>query len=116
MSNEPLKNLISGGGFDRFQPGLESRFAAYRLQYALTYRKPSDNSAMRLNFETMNLSGRVTVWESGHCDMEVIDVESGDSVFYEHHQFSNEIEFHRTFPKLVVYMRDAFGSWSSTQE
>ena len=116
MNNEPLKNLISGRGFDRFQSGLKSRFSAYRMQYSLTYCKPSDNSAMRLDFETMKLLGRVTVWESGHCDMEVIDVESGDFVFYEHHKFSDEIEFHRTFPKLVVYMRDAFGNWSSAQE
>ena len=116
MSNEPLKNLISGRGFDRFQPGLESRFAAYRLQYVLTYCEPSDNSAMRLDFETTKLLGRVTVWESGECDMEAIDIESGDYVFREHHQCSNEMEFHRTFPKLVVYVRDAFGSWSSAKD
>jgi hypothetical protein len=116
MSNEPLKNLISGRGFDRFQPALESRFAAYRLQYALTYFTPSDNSAMCLDFETTKLLGRVTVWESGLCEMELIDSESGNYVFHENHQFSNEIEFHRTFPKLVVYMRDAFGSWPSAQE
>ena len=60
MSSEPLKNLISGRNFDRFQPGLKSRFAAYRLQYTLTYCEPSDNSAMRLDFETMQLIGRVT--------------------------------------------------------
>jgi hypothetical protein len=71
---------------------------------------------MRLEIETMKLLGRVTVWESGHCDLEVIDVESGGYIFYEHHQFSNEIEFHRTFPKLVVYMQDAFGSWPSAQK
>jgi hypothetical protein len=116
MSNEPLRNLISGHGFDRFQSGLASRFAAYRLKYLLTYCEPSDNSGMRLDFETRRLLGRITVWESGQCDMEVVNIESGDCVFYEHHQFSTEIEFHRTFPKLVIYMRDAYGSWSSAQE
>ena len=48
--------------------------------------------------------------------MEVIDIDSGEYVLSEHHQFSNELEFHKTFPKLVVYMRDAFGSWSSAKE
>jgi hypothetical protein len=114
MSNEPLKKLISGRGFDRSQPGLESRFAAYRLQYVLTYCEPSDNSAMCLDFETKKLMGRVTVWESGDCEMEAIDIESGKHAFYEHHQCNNEMEFHRTLAKLVVYMRDAFGSWPST--
>jgi hypothetical protein len=71
---------------------------------------------MRIDFETMRLLGRVTVWESGHCEMEVIEIGSGEYIFHEHHQFSNELEFHRTFPKIVVYMRDVFGSWSSAQE
>jgi hypothetical protein len=116
MSSKPLKNLISGGGFNRFQPGLESRFGAYRLRYVLTYCEPTDNSAMRLDFETMKLLGRVTVWESGECDMEIVNIDSGEYVFREHHQFNNEMEFHRTFPRFVIYMRDAFGSWSSAKE
>lgn len=48
--------------------------------------------------------------------MEVIDIDSSEYVFREHHQFNNEMEFHRIFPKLVVYMRDAFGRWSSAKE
>ncbi|MHC5728836.1 MAG: immunity protein TriTu family protein [Nostoc sp.] len=116
MSSKPLTNLISGRNFDRFQPGLESRFAAYRLEYVLIYCEISDNPAMRLDFETSKLLGRVTVWESGDCDMEVIDIASGEYVFLEHHQFSNELEFHKTYPKLVVFMRDAFGNWSSAKD
>lgn len=116
MSNEPLKNLISGRNFDRFQPSLELRFTAYQLQYVLTYCEPSDNSAMRLDFETKKLIGRVTVWESGHCEMEVINIKSGKQAFYEHHQCNNEIEFHKTLARLVVYMRDASGNWSSAQQ
>jgi hypothetical protein len=108
MSDEPLKSLISGRNFDRFQPALESHFAAWR--YTLTYCEPSDDSAMRLDFETIKFLGRVTVWESGHCEMEVIDIDSGDYVLCEHHQFSNEIEFYRVFPRIVVSIRDTFGT------
>ena len=107
MPSKPLKNLISEHKFDRYQSGLESRFAAYGLWYALTYCELSDNPAMRLDFETSRLLGRVTVWESGHCDMEVIDIISSEYTFREHHQFSNELEFQKTYPKLVIFMRDA---------
>lgn len=113
MSSKPLANLISGRNFDQFQPGLESRFAAYQLQYALTYCETTNNPAMCLDFENSKYLGRVTVWESGHCDMEVIDIGSGKNVFLEHHQFSDELEFHKTYSKLVVFMRDAFEQQSS---
>lgn len=43
MSINPLTQLILERGFDRFQSGLRSRFAAYRLKYTLTYCEPSDN-------------------------------------------------------------------------
>jgi hypothetical protein len=113
--NKPLAKLISGRNFERFQDSLKSRFAAYHLKYELTYCEPSDNSAMRLDFESLRLLGRVTIWESGHCEMEVIDIISSENVFYEHHQFTSEREFHKTFPKLVIFMRDAFGEWSSAK-
>ncbi|MEH2377588.1 MAG: hypothetical protein V7K27_01600 [Nostoc sp.] len=106
MSLNPLTKLISERGFDRFQSGLRSRFAAYRLEYTLTYCEPSDNSAMRLDFDSSLHLGRVTVWESGACEMDILEISTGNNVFYESHQFNNENEFHRTYPRLVIVMRD----------
>ncbi|MEH2262425.1 immunity protein TriTu family protein [Nostoc sp.] len=106
MSLDPLTQLISERGFDRFQPGLRSRFAAYRLGYTLTYCEPTDNSAMRLDFESSLHLGRVTVWESGACEMDILEISTGNNVFYESHQFKNEKEFHHTLPRLVIFMRD----------
>src|SRR4051794_39488249 len=63
MSMKPLTELISGLGFDKYQPGLTSRFAAYRFAYKLTYCEPTDNTAMRLDFESPLHLGRVTAWE-----------------------------------------------------
>ena len=108
-SMEPLTDLITGRGFDRYQDGLRSRFAAYRLDYELTYCTPTDNPAMRLDFQSPLHVGRVTVWESGACDMEVLDVATGDMVFYEHHELAAEKEFHEVYPRLVIFMREATG-------
>ncbi|MBD2603586.1 hypothetical protein H6G81_03340 [Scytonema hofmannii FACHB-248] len=106
MSLNPLTQLILERGFDRFQSGLRSRFAAYRLEYTLTYCEPSDNSAMRLDFESSLHLGRVTVWESGACEMDILEISTGNNVFYESHQFNNKKEFYQTYPRLVIFMRD----------
>jgi hypothetical protein len=39
--------------------------------------------------------------------LEVLDIASAETVFSEHHEFSTEEEFHVTYPKLVIFMRDA---------
>jgi hypothetical protein len=109
MNTKPLAELIYGRGFDQFQQGLAARFRAYRLDYKLAYCKPTDNTAMCLDFESPIHLGRITAWESGECDIEVLEAASGETVLFEHHQASNEGEFHELLAKLVVFMRDAMG-------
>lgn len=106
---QPLSALIRQRGFDRYQVGLRARFAAYRLRYQLTYCEPADDAAMRLEFESALHLGRVTAWESGNCDLEVIEIESGETVLWEHHQFTSEPEFFDTYPRVVLFMRNALG-------
>lgn len=109
MSAKPLAELISGRGFDRFQPRLGSRFKAYGFAYELTYCEPTEDAAMRLDFETPLHLGRVTAWESGACDLEAVEISTGRTVFREHHQLRSESEFHNVLPRLVLFMRDATG-------
>jgi len=109
MSMKPLGELISGRGFDEFQPGLTARFKAYGFAYQLTYCEPSDDTAMRLDFDSPLHLGRVTAWESGACDLEVVEISTGRIVFSEHHQLNSDREFHSILPKLVLFMRDATG-------
>jgi len=109
MDTKPLTALVSGRRFDKYQPGLTARFKRFRLGYELTYCEPTDNPAMRLDFESPVQLGRVTVWESGACELEVLDILSGRAVLQEHHQLSSEEVFHKILPKLVLFMRDAVG-------
>ncbi len=110
MSNRPLEELIENRAFDRYQPGLKSRFAAYRLRYELVYCEPTNKSAMYLSFESENQLGRVTVWVSGECEMEVLEKASGHQVYSETMQFNSEEEFFEEYPKLVLFMRDSINS------
>lgn len=106
MQNYPLSNLIRNHSFDRFQGGLESRFAAYKFKYRLTYCEPSDNCAMYLDFDYENLIGRMTVWESGACYLEVLESETGKSVLDKHYQLNDEREFHQLLADFFLYFRD----------
>jgi hypothetical protein len=108
MERQPLAALISGRGFDKYRPGLAARFKAFGLGYELTYCEPTDNPAMRLDFESPIHLGRITAWESGECNLEVLEISTGKTVLQDH-QLSNEGEFHSILPKLVLFMRDAVG-------
>ena len=110
MNSKPLKDLIENKGFDQYQSGLESRFKAYQLKYRLVYCEPTDKSAMYLDFESETQLGRITVWVSGDCNMEVIDKSSGDQVFGETCHFRSEEEFFEGYPKLVIFMRESINA------
>jgi len=110
MISSPLKELIENRGFDQYQSGLEARFKAYRLEYKLVYCEPTNKSAMYLDFESEKQLGRVTVWVSGECDMEVLDKKNGDQVFIENHLYKSEEEFFEGYPKLVVFMRESLNA------
>jgi hypothetical protein len=107
MNSMPLQNLIENKGFDQYQEGLKSRFKAYQLEYKLVYCEPTNKTAMYMDFENEKQLGRITVWVSGECDMEVLDKATGERVFGEVHQYNSEEEFFEGYPRLVVYMHEA---------
>ena len=106
MQSDPLTDLIRNRSFDRFQDGLKARFAAYQFIYELTYGEHTDNSAMYLDFEDKNLMGRMTVWESGFCDLEVIEIETAKQIFWRHYQLHDERAFHQLLADFFLFLRD----------
>ena len=109
MNEQPFSKLITGRDFDQYQPSLQSRFLAYNFKYNLTYCQPTDNPALRIDLESQLHLGRITLWESGACEMEVLDIETGQTVFSESHMFCEEKEFFEYYSRLVLYMRDGTG-------
>lgn len=103
--DQTFSDLISGRGFDRFQSGLVARFEAAGINYSVTYGQPTSKSAMWLDFETEDAIGRVTLWESGECDMEVLDATTGGDLLREHYEFMTTREFFDTYPKVPLLLR-----------
>jgi hypothetical protein len=62
-----------------------------------------------MDFESSLHLGRITAWESGECELEVLEISSGKVAFLEHHQLTSESEFHAVLPRLVLFMREAVG-------
>jgi hypothetical protein len=61
----------------------------------LEHRRPitgTPNNGTYVDVDTPRHVARVTVWESGFCDLEALDVDTGNSVFWEHHEFSQTAE------------------------
>ena len=101
--------LISGRAFDRYQDGLRARFKAHKIGYSVTYGEPTSKPAMWLDFDTPEAIGRATVWESGECDLEVLDAVTGEDLFREHHEFQLPEEFHATYPRVPLFMEKLRG-------
>lgn len=104
MENYPLSNLVKERGFDRFQDGLKARFFDYK--YELTYHPITSNSAMSIDFEKSGKIGRMTVWESGECDVEALEMKSGKLLFWKHYELKDEREFHKCLANFFLYFRD----------
>jgi len=85
---DPFTELVSQRGFERYQDALIARWKAHRINCSLTYGLLGSNPAMHMDFETDQAVGQVSLWESGECDLEVIDAESGCHLLLEHHDFS----------------------------
>lgn len=111
--SDSFEELVTERGFDRYQSGLVVRFQAYRLEYKLSYGEPTAKPCLWMDFssERTRTIGRVTLWESGECDLEVIDSKSGDDILRETHSFSSPDLFFSTYPKVPILMRGA--DWSS---
>ncbi len=44
---------------------------------------PSDNNSTRADFDTSNGIGKITLWESGDCDFELLDVNTEKTILWE---------------------------------
>ncbi|WAC18897.1 hypothetical protein OVA24_16825 [Luteolibacter sp. SL250] len=106
---ESFTELVSRRGFERYQDALIARWKAHRIDYRLTYGLLASKPAMHMDFDTAQAVGRVSLWESGECDLEVLDAESGNHLLLEHHEFSTPEEFFETYARVPLLLRKIRG-------
>ncbi len=62
-----------------------------------------NNPSIRVDNTTKSHYGRITLWESGDTDIEILDIDSSDTVCYEHFTVNDsnfEIYFEKYFNSL----------------
>ncbi|WP_423221952.1 immunity protein TriTu family protein [Ideonella margarita] len=64
---------------------------------ALTIGVATSNSSARIDVEDERCLGRITVWDAGSFNMEIIDGESGSAIFSRHADFSTPCNFDQLF-------------------
>ncbi|MEO2075981.1 MAG: hypothetical protein ABGX20_11485 [Bacillus sp. (in: firmicutes)] len=62
----------------------------------------TDNSAIYADHISSGRMGRVTVWNSGLIDMEILDQNSGETIFYTH------LEIRETNPQINCVLKEYF--------
>ena len=78
-----LDALITGRQFDQLLPELSARFRRLDIDLECTYCKPTNNPALCLDLENATHVGRLTLWTSGACEVEVIRIADGVQVMGE---------------------------------
>ncbi len=61
----------------------------------------TDKNSIRADFDTDEYVGRITLWDSGECDMEIADIQSGEAVCWKHYTFGGMEEAEETMTEFV---------------
>lgn len=87
----PLRDLFRNNRIDTVSNGLRGQFAALEMKIMEVRQcNPSPDPAVYIEFESLWHLTRVTAWESGQCDAEILRTADGNQVAYLHKQVESE--------------------------
>jgi hypothetical protein len=67
------------------------------LHVQVTTGGVSINPGMRLDFDTPQCVGRITCWQSGECDLEVLEVDTEKLLYRDHQTLIMPADFDAAF-------------------
>lgn len=73
--------------------------------FSLTRGLPCPDPSVRLDLGSGRRIGRITVWSSGACDAEVLDVETEKRVYWQHWDNLNDRDFGASFSEFLAEIR-----------
>jgi hypothetical protein len=106
MQTRPLQDLVSDGRIhvvaDELRELLE-KCDAYVVEAKQC--EPTDNPAVYIDFKDPEYWARITAWESGHCDSEILRISDGHQVSWLHQQVTSEDEYVAAVKSTLSKMR-----------
>jgi hypothetical protein len=113
MNAGPLAHLISGRGLEAWREALQGEAAAGGIAIEITYGEPTDNPGVRVDLSSSRHLARVTVWESGACEVEALEVSNGRAALGAHRELTSEHGVRDECLAVIAFMtkalRDAAG-------
>ena len=98
-----LSDLISNREFSQYYDnGLTSRFNALRVMHELVYSEKSANPSLQLTLQNESYIYKLVLWESGDCNIEALELETGKKIFNEQFQFESSSQFFEKYPEAIV--------------
>lgn len=61
----------------------------------------TDNNSIHADFDTNEYIGRITLWESGECDMEILDIVSEDTILSKHYVFVHQEDAEQAVSEFI---------------
>src|SRR3712207_710852 len=80
MNTDPIDALR------RWSAERRERFSSFGTVLEYVENANEEGRSGRVDLESDVMIGRATVWDSGFCDLELLSVESGEQVLYQHHE------------------------------
>jgi hypothetical protein len=93
MHTATFRDFICNRGYDDFLPGVEARLRPQNVACDVHYATDAPVPTLRLRFENKKAVYEVILWESGDCEMQVLDFKKESFVFHKHERFSSPIAF-----------------------
>ena len=84
----------------------EMRSAHHGPAIVLTVAARTSNPSARLDVDGNNSIGRITVWDDGNIDIEVLDVVSGDGLYAAQISASAPYKFDELFSPFFVQIAE----------
>ncbi len=104
MTGNTFHRLITGREFESYLADNEGYFEKVGIEFSHKYCEPTDNSALVIDFDTKKYIARITVWESGECDIEALYSTKEGQALNEHYEFKVVDDFYNKISELVRFL------------
>lgn len=102
----PFKELISKS---RFQERYDHHFKGLEelgIDYRHVYSQPDDNPFLIVDLDNRQLMARLTQWESGDCEVDIISFRDSSVMVKEAYEFTSLEEYEEKLVWLIQHMRE----------
>jgi len=98
-------DLITGHDFDQQLDRYFDNLTSTDVDYLYAYSKPGKNPCLIIDFDNHLQLSRITLWESGECDIEAIALAGSTKIIGEISELKTMGEFEDKLLGLIEYMK-----------